>query len=107
MPKIDDILKEILGAASSVVKEDVKSLIQNAKSDTSEFIKSQGKSLERYLAALAQGDIDKTEFEDLVKGLASLHKIELNRLSVQVKSRAQELSEKMTQIVIEGLVKVI
>lgn len=107
MGKIDDDLKAILGDALSVAREDLKALIKTAKSDGSEFIKEQGKSLERYIAALAKGDITKAEFEDLVKGLASLHKIELRRLSAEVKSRAQELSNKMTELVINGLVKMI
>ena len=107
MPKIDDHLKEILGDAVSFAKEDLEDLIKKAKADSSEFIKNQGKSLERYIAALAKGDISKEEFEDLVKGLASLHKIEYHRLSAEVKARAQELSNKVTELVVDGLVKMI
>jgi Glu-tRNA(Gln) amidotransferase subunit E-like FAD-binding protein len=107
MSKIDDHLKEILGDAAAVVKGDLRDMIKQAKQDSSEFIKNQGKSLERYVAALANGEITKEEFADLVKGLASLHKIEAHRLSAQVKVRAQELSERVTQVVIEGVLKMV
>jgi lipoate-protein ligase A len=107
MPKIDDHLKEILGDAAAIMKGDLKDLIKRAKEDSADFIKNQGKSLERYVAALANGEISKEEFADLVKGLASLHKIEAHRLSAQVKVRAQELSERLTQVVLEGLLKAI
>ena len=107
MPKIEEQLKDILGDAVDFAKKDLLGLIKKAKADESEFIQDQGKSLERYIAALAKGDISKEEFADLVKGLVSLHKIEGYRLSAEVKARAQELSNKITELVIDGMLKMI
>lgn len=107
MAKIDDCLKDIFGQAVNATKDEVRALIKNAKADNSEFIKKQGRALERYITALAQKKINKKEFEDLVKGLSSLHKIELRRQSAAVKARAQALSEKMTDIVLESMIKMI
>ena len=107
MPKLDSHLKKILGDAVDFAKDDLKKLISDAKSDSCEFIQKQGKDLEKYLAALAKGDINKNEFADLIKGLTALDTMEFRRLSIEVKVRAQELSQQITELVIDGLIKMI
>ena len=107
MATLESNLKEILHDAVNFAQDDLKNLIVNAKKDSSLFIKSQAKRLEEYIASLAKGAITKEEFEDLVKGLTSLNKIEYHKLSAQAKSRAQELSNKITELVIDGLMKMI
>jgi hypothetical protein len=107
MPNLDDYLKEIFGDAVASAGEEFKNLIKEAKSDSSEFINNQGKALEKYVIAFASGDITKEEFESLVRGQASLYKIEGHRLSVKVNARAEALSNNITEIVIEGMLKMI
>ncbi len=107
MATLESNLKIILGDAVGFAKNDLKKIIAEAKSDSSQFIKNQAKSLEKYLEAFAKGDTTKQEFEDLVKGLTSLDTLEFHRLSAEVKSRAQELANQMTELVIDGLLKMI
>ncbi len=107
MAKIEDSLKLLLGDAAKLVKDDFKNLLKTTKADASNFIKNQGKDLERYVAALAKKEISKEEFEDLVKGLVSLDKIEFQRLSAAVKVRAQEVANKIAELAIDGLLKMV
>ena len=107
MATLESNLKIILGNAVGFAKDDLKKLIADAKSDGSQFIKKQAKSLEKYIEELAKGEISKEEFEDLVKGLTSLDTMEFHRLSAEVKARAQELANQMTELVIDGLLKMV
>ena len=107
MPKLDDNLKEILGDGADLVKTDFKKLIKSTKSDSCSFIKNQGKDLERYVAALAQEGITKNEFENLVKGLVSLNKVEYYFLTAKVKVRAREIANKISELTLEGMLKMI
>ncbi len=81
--------------------------LKQAKDDKVEFIKSIGRDLERYVKELALGEISKQEFEDLVKDLASLEKIECRRLSAKAKIRAEEIAQGITGIVVDNLCKMI
>lgn len=107
MATLESNLKTILGDAVGFAKDDFKKLLADAQKDSSQFIKNQAKSLEKYIEELAAGDISKEEFEDLVKGLTALDTMEYHRLSAEVKSRAQELANQMTEMVIDGLLKMI
>lgn len=107
MPKIDDYLSKIMSGAAGYAKDEIKDLIKQAKDDKVEFIKSIGRDLERYVKELALGEISKQEFEDLVKDLASLEKIECRRLSAKAKIRAEEITQGITGIVVDNLCKLI
>ena len=107
MATLESNLKIILGNAVGFAKDDLKKLIADAKNDSSQFIKKQAKSLEKYIEELAEGELSKEEFEDLVKGLTSLDTMEFHRLSAEVKARAQELANQMTELVIDGLLKMV
>lgn len=107
MPKIDDYLSKIMSGAAGYAKDAIKDLIKQAKDDKVEFIKSIGRDLERYVKELALGEISKQEFEDLVKDLASLEKIECRKLSAKAKIRAEEIAQGVTGIVVDNLCKLI
>lgn len=107
MPKIDDYLSKIMSGAAGYAKDGLKDLIKQAKDDKVEFIKSIGRDLERYVKELASGEISKQEFEDLVKDLASLEKIECRKLSAKAKIRAEEIAQGITEMVVDNLFKLI
>ena len=107
MSKIEESLALLLGEGLKAIKMDLKELVQETKSDSSQFIRSQGQSLERYINAFAQREISRKEFEDLVLGLTSLEKIECRRLSVKAKVRAQETANRIASLAVEGLLKAI
>ena len=107
MPKLEEYIKQIIGSAKNFAVDSLEELIQKAKKDRTKFIQKQGKRLEKYIKQLASEKITKAEFKDLVKDLASLEKMEFHKLSAKAKIRAEEISNGITEIVIDGLIKLI
>lgn len=88
-------------------KDDLKRLVSGAKHDANEFVRKQGQKLERYLDLLGAGQISKEEFELWVKDLKTLTELRALELEVAAKASTQRLVAGITDLVINGLMKVV
>jgi len=95
-----DNLKDEAGKLS---KDELKGLVKGAKSDSEDFIKRQGRKIERYLNQLAGGKITKDQFESYITDIRDLTTMEALKLSVEAKARAQRLIIGLCNLLIEGL----
>ena len=89
--------------ATTLIKDELKTLILNAKDDSSAFIQRQGEKLELYLNQLADGSITKDQFEGYVTDIRDLTKMQSLKMSVARKASAQRLAKGITKLVIKGL----
>lgn len=95
-----DNLKDEAGKLS---KDEITGLVKGAKSDSEDFIRRQGKKIERYLNQLAEGRITKDEFELYITDIRELTTMEALKLSVEAKARAQRLIIGLCNTLIDGL----
>lgn len=97
----------LIAGGKQIAKEEMKSLVRNAKFDANEFVRKQGQKLERYLNLLGAGEISKEEFGALVKDLKTLTEMRAVELDVAAKAGAERLAAGITDLVINGLMKVV
>lgn len=103
----EDFINGLKDEAGALAKNELVDLIKGAKSDSEDFIKRQGVKIERYIGQLADGEIDSKEFEGYMLDIRDLTEIHALKLSVAAKARAQRLAKGITDLVIDGLMKLI
>jgi hypothetical protein len=72
MSQFDDFVEGVLDGVQDIATDDLSGLVQNARGDARAFLVSAEEKLKRRTQMLADGLIDKEDFEDLVKGQADL-----------------------------------
>lgn len=103
----ETFVDSLIAGGKQIAKDEMKSLVSVAKGDVNTFIRSQGQKLERYLNLLGAGQISKEEFELLVKDLKTLTEMRALELEVAAKASAQRLAAGITDLMINGLMKVV
>ena len=69
---IGDILKSVEDQAKTLAEKMFKRYTQQAVSDVKDFIQKSRDDLQRWIEELARGEMDKDEFESLIKGQADV-----------------------------------
>jgi len=105
--KGEDFIDNLKDSAGKLAKDELKTLIKTAKNDSEDFIRRQGEKMEMYLIQLAEGEITKEQFEGYVLDIKDLTEMKALQMSVAAKVRAQSLAQGITNLVIDGLLKLI
>jgi hypothetical protein len=105
--KWEEFIDNIKDTTGKLAKDELKNLVKDAKSDSEDFIKRQGEKLELYLNQLASGQITKEQCEGYLIDLRDLAEMQALKMSVAAKARAQSLAMGVTNIVLNGLIKLI
>ena len=89
------------------MKEEITSLLDWAKSDSSDFIREQGLKLEDYMNQLAADEFTKEQLEGYLRDNVRL--LELQKLKMQVaeKASAQRLINGITYHILDRLLKLL
>lgn len=72
-----------------------------------DFSKQQHAKLEKYLIQLATQQITKQEFQDAMMDMKTAADMEMTLDKVKTKASAQRISEGITKLIINSLIKVI
>jgi len=72
MAKFDDFRSEVTKGAGALAKDLFKGYRTQAVKDTRQFLKASQEDLRRWTKQLANGELSKTEFKDLVRGQKDL-----------------------------------
>jgi len=72
MANIDTILKTVEDQSKALAEKLFKQYTHQAVSDVRDFLQKSAVNLKRWVEQLARGDIDKDEFESLIKGQADV-----------------------------------
>lgn len=99
-----DGLKDDAGA---LAKEELKNLVNAATSDSDQFIREQGRKMEKYLTQLAAGEITKDQFKGNIEDIRDLTEMKKLELSVAAKASAQRVITGISNLIIDGLLKLL
>jgi len=72
MANIDTILKSVEDQSKALAEKLFKQYTHQAVSDVRDFLQKSAGNLKRWVEELARGDLDKDEFESLIKGQADV-----------------------------------
>ena len=72
MANIDTILKSVEDQSKALAEKLFKQYTHQAVSDVRDFLQKSAGNLKRWVEELVRGDLDKDEFESLVKGQADV-----------------------------------
>lgn len=107
MASISEFLDSLLDESVDFARDELKGLIKEAKSDNRTFIKHIGELTEEFIQMRALGQINNDEFEELMKNLLDLNKMQLRKLSVQAKARAERIVNGLRELVLDKLFSVL
>lgn len=105
--KWEDFIDNLIDNSGKLAKDDLKNLIKSAENDSEEFINAQGVKMERYLTQLATNAITKDEFEGYILDIKNLTEMQALKMSVAGKAKAQSLVNGISNLIINGLLKLI
>jgi hypothetical protein len=103
----EDFIDSIVDPAGRLAKAELKGLIRDFRKDRSAFLARQGRKMQRCITQLAKGEITPAEFRSYIEDIRDLTEMEKVRMSVAGKARAQRLIEGITDLVINGLLRLI
>jgi hypothetical protein len=103
MSKFTDFIDGIADEGQTLAKTEFKQLVADAKQDKSDFVRLQAENLERWTVMLADGDLTSQGYKKLVQKMEVLTQLEVIKLKVRAKARAQRLAEGIQKLVIDSL----
>lgn len=107
MSKFTDFVDGLEDAAGTLAKNELKTLVKEAKKDNSDFVRLQAENLERWTLLLADGDLTPVGYRKIVSKMEVLTQLQVINLKVKAKASAQRLAEGIQKLVVEGLFKLI
>jgi hypothetical protein len=101
MAKWDDFLRAIREGAKGIAKDVFKDFEKEAVEDTKAFLKATEKDLKRWVKQLADKELKKMEFRDLVRGRADLAKLHaLTQLGIAL-TKLERFRTKLLNLIID------
>jgi hypothetical protein len=107
MAGISEFIDTLVKDSTTFAREELKALVKDAKEDNRLFIKHMGELTEEFIKLRALNQIDNSEFEELMKDVVNLNKMQFQKLSVAAKARAQRIADGLTDLVLNSLLKLI
>jgi len=107
MAKFDDVLNEIKDDSVQAAKQQLQSLLQQAKADSSAFAQKNAASLEEWIVELRDGDLDQDEFNELIAAQRAAAEQFVNTQAIQGQAHARELTLTVLDIAVKKVVPVL
>ena len=105
--KWEDFIDNLKDDAGTLAKKELKDFINSSKTDSEAFVQRQGQKLELYLKQLADGSITKEQFEGYVLDIKDLTEMQALKMSVAAKAKAQYVVTSITNLIMDGLLKLV
>jgi hypothetical protein len=103
MAAIDDILNGIKDESVQAAKDELQSLLQQAKTDSSQFAQQNAANLEQWLVQLSQGQLSQDEFNALIAAQRSTAEQWVNTQAIAGQARARDLTLKVLDIAVQKI----
>jgi hypothetical protein len=107
MAAIDDVLNGIKDDSVQAAKDELQSLLQQAKSDSSQFAQENAADLEKWLVQLSKGELDQDEFNALIAAQRSKAEQWVNTQAIGGQARARDLTLKVLDIAVQKIAPVV
>ncbi len=91
MSSIDEVLKSIGDEALESVKNELKDLLTQAKTEQEEFVKGTAERIEKWLKMRLDGELDNDELEALLNARKRVVRQNLNTLEIQARTRLEKI----------------
>ncbi|WLW64517.1 hypothetical protein RA224_14105 [Achromobacter aegrifaciens] len=104
---IQELLDSVKNKSLETIIEEFKDLLETAKKEKSEFIKTSAEQVVQALIYRAEGKLAANDVLTLLKKQKQIAQIEANNARIQLLSRIQKVSYRILDIAIDVLVKVI
>jgi Glu-tRNA(Gln) amidotransferase subunit E-like FAD-binding protein len=105
--KICDYLNGLKDGSFALCRGELMTFVDGLKNETDDFSKDQRATLEKLLFQLSTQQITKQQFEDAIADMKTELQAEITLNKVKTKAAAQRISEGVTKLVINGLIKAI
>jgi hypothetical protein len=92
MAAIDDVLNGIKDDSVQAAKEQLQSLLQQAKTDSREFAQENAALLEKWLVQLGRGELSQEDFNALLDEQRAAAEQWVNTQAIAGQARARELT---------------
>lgn len=100
---INEILDEIKDESLSLVKEEFKNNLIEAKMSTTNIVKKNAENIEKWLGLLAKGELDREEFEQLIASQKRKMEQYLNTLQIKGRARLEKITVGLMKIVLDKI----
>ena len=107
MSDINEYLQSLLRDTSKFAVGELKTLIEDAKNDSTVFIRHIGEMGEEFIRMRAQGKINNDEFKELVGDLVDLKKMKYYKLSSDAKVKLEKTANGIADLILDKLLKLI
>ena len=107
MAAIDDVLNGIKDDSVQAAKQQLQSLLQQAKADSSQFAQQNAADLELWLVQLSKGKLDHDEFNALVAAQRSKAEQWVNTQAIAGQARARDLTLTVLDIAVRKIAPVV
>lgn len=104
---IEGYLDGIKSDSLSLIRGELSGFIDGLKARSDDFSKAQHAKLEKYLLQLAAQQLNKQQFADAIADMVIAADAEATLEKVETKAAAQRVSDGLTKLVINGLIKAI
>jgi hypothetical protein len=107
MAEIDNVLNGIKDESVQAAKNELQSLLQQAKSDSNQFAQENAADLEKWLLQLSKGELDQDEFEALIAAQRSKAEQWVNTQAIGGQTRARALTLKVLDIAVQKVAPIL
>lgn len=107
MATISEFLDTLLDESADFARDQLKELLDEAKSDNRLFIRHMGEMTEEFIKLRALGQLTNDELKELMEDVVDLNKMQYRKLSVQAKVRADKISNGLKDLVMDSLLSLI
>jgi hypothetical protein len=104
MPGLKEILDEIKDEALDAAKTELKDLLASAKDDAHDFVKDNAKKIEKWLVMLANKELEKPEFDALMRARKRIVKQHLNTLEIEARTKLKKITTGLANLVVRKIV---
>ncbi|WP_127558283.1 hypothetical protein [Saccharospirillum alexandrii] len=107
MSKLDEFIQETGDTAKDLLKKEVKSLVEDMRSDSKDFLKETGDLIEGWLIRRAKGELSNTELERLIEARKYEAEQYLNTKDIQARARVERLADRLIDLITNSAIDVI
>jgi hypothetical protein len=107
MAAIDDVLNGIKDDSVQAAKQQLQSLLQQAKTDSGEFAQQNAADLEQWLVELSQGKMTQAEFNALIAAQRATAEQWINTQAIAGQARARDLTLNVLDIAVQKIAPVV
>lgn len=104
MSSFDRILDAIKDEALDFAKDEFKVLLARAKADSNDLVKENAAKIVKWLKMIAEGDLDKDEFNALIDSQKRVVEQYLTTLEIQARARSEKITMGLINIAVGKIV---